>query len=240
MLRPTVTRVNLLAPMLVAVAILTSACGGHPEQQQLQQFFRASSLSDSGTLSSFAAVSFDAKTDGQVTGFTIVTVSEPRVEPLKIKELSKAVADEQAAEKEFTDRMKAYQDAHMEAIDRILKAEAAKKKIAGADATVQKEWTKWHEDQGAASKKVSDARSQLANARPLAELSLSAPNGPAPDLGQADGQMESKDVTITATVKMPDGSTAQKNLVVTMQRAVMKATPADKTGRWIFTAVKPA
>lgn len=230
----------LLAPTFVALAILASACGGHPEQPQLQQFFRASSLSDSQTLSSFASVSFDPKTDGQVTGFTIVNVSEPRIEPLKIKELAKAVADARAAEQEFNDRKRAYQDAHPDALKRVLDAEAENKKVARADAPVQAEWTKWQEDTGAVSKKISEAQSQLSSARPLAELSLSIPNGPLPDLTKADGQMESKDVTIRATIKMPNGSTTEKNLVVTMQRAVIKATPADKTGRWIFTAVKPA
>jgi hypothetical protein len=239
MLRPKATA-YLLAPMLVALAILASACGGHPEQPQLQQFFRASALSDSQTLSSFAAVNFDPKTDGQVTGFTIVSVSEPRVEPLKIKELAKAVADAQAAEREFNDRKREYQDAHPDALKRVLDAEAANKPVSRADAVVQAEWTKWQQDTGAVSKKISEAQSQLSSARPLAELSLSTPQGPLPDLSKVDGQMESKDVTITATIKMPNGSTTERNLVVTMQRAVMKATPADKPGRWIFTAVKPA
>jgi hypothetical protein len=230
----------LLAPMLVAFAILASACGGHPEEPQLKQFFRASSLSDSQTLSSFAAVSFDPKTDGQVTGFTIVTVSEPRLEPLKIKELAKAVADARAAERVFNDRKREYQDAHPDALKRVLDAETANKKVSRADEAVQAEWNKWREETKAVSKKISEAQSQLSSARPLAELSLSTPNGPLPDLSQADGHMESKDVAITATIKMPNGSTTEKMLVVTMQRAVMNATPADKTGRWIFTAVKPA
>ena len=47
--------VCLLAPMLVAAAILSTGCGAsHPEQQQLQQFFRASGLRDDQTLANFA------------------------------------------------------------------------------------------------------------------------------------------------------------------------------------------
>jgi hypothetical protein len=236
MVRPNATR-RLLAPMLVAVAVLAGACGGHPEEAQLQQFFRASSLGDNQSLASFAAVNFDPKTDGAVSSFTIVTVSEPRVEPLKIKDLAKALDDALAADKAFTDRKRTYQDAHIDAIDRILKADA-NKKLSGPDLTVQTEWTRWREETLASSKNVSDARSQLSKARSIPELSLSTPNSPAPDLSKEEGQMESKDVAIAATVRMPDGSTAQKNLVVTMQRALIKATPADKTGRWIFAAVK--
>jgi len=83
MFRPKMT-VYLLAPILVAVAILTGACGAsHPEQQPLQQFFRASGLRDDGTLANFAAVSFDPATDGTVTAFTITSVSEPKVTPMK-------------------------------------------------------------------------------------------------------------------------------------------------------------
>jgi hypothetical protein len=225
--------------MLVALAILAGACGGHPEQPQLQQFFRASGLSDSQTLSSFATVTFDPKTDGQVTSFTIVSVSEPRVEPLTIKELAKAVADAKAAESQFNDRKRDYQSAHPDALKRVLDAEAEHKKVARADEPVQAEWTKWREETNAVSKKISEAQSQLSSTRPLAELSLSIPSGPLPDLTRADGEMQSKDVTIAATIRMPNGSTTEKNLVVTMQRAVVRASPADKTGRWIFTAVKP-
>jgi hypothetical protein len=240
MFRPKLT-VYLLAPMFVTVAILVSACGAsHPEQQQLQQFFRASSLGDSQTLANFAAVSFDPKTEGQVSQFSIVSVSDPKVEPLKVKELTKALDDAQAADKEFSDRKKAYQDSHVDALKRVLGAEGTNKKVAGADAAVQAEWTKWREDSAASVKKVSDARSALSSATPVAEMSLSTPNGPSPDLSQAEGQMESKEVTIDATLKSPDGSTAQKRLLVTMERTVLKTDKGDKNGKWIFVSVKPA
>jgi hypothetical protein len=238
MFRPKMT-VYLLVPLLVAVAVLTGACGpSHPEQQQLQQFFRASGMRDDQTLANFAAVSFDPKVQGAVSSFTIVSVSEPTVQPMKFKELSKALEDAQAADKEFSDRKKAYQDSHVDPLKRVLAAEAAGKKVTGADATVQAEWTKWREDSNASVKKVSDARSALNDARPIAEMSLGNPNGPTPDLTAAEGQMETKDVIIDATVKAPDGSTSQKKFDVTMQRAVTKNP--DKTGKWIFTAIKPA
>ena len=238
MFRPKMT-VYLLAPMLVAVAILTGACGAsHPEQQPLQQFFRASGLRDDGTLANFAAVSFDPATDGTVTAFTITSVSEPKVTPMNFKELSKAVEDAQTADKDFSEKKKAYQDSHADALKRVVAAEAANKKLTGADATVQAEWTKWRDDSNASVKKVSDARAAMQRATPIAEMSLGTPNGPTPDLTAVEGQMESKDVTIDATVKAPDGSTSHKNLVVTMERAVAKNP--DKNGKWILTAIKPA
>jgi hypothetical protein len=238
MFRPK-TIVFFLAPMLVTVAVLTGGCGAsHPEQQSLQQFFRASGMRDDQTLANFAAVSFDPKTDGQVTNFTIVNVSDVRTEPMKFKELQKALEDAQAADKEFSDRKKAYQDGHVDALKRVLAAEASGKKATGADAAVQTEWSKWREDSNASVKNVSNARTAFQNARPIAEMSLGNPNGPTPDLTNAQGQIESKDVTVDATVKAPDGSVSQKKLMVTMQRAVTKNP--DKTGKWILTAIRPA
>ena len=197
-------------------------------------------MRDEQTLANFAVVTFDPKTDGQVTGFTIVNVSQPVVTPLKIKDLNKALEDAQAADKEFNDRKKAYQDSHVDALKRVLDAERTKKKLSGADAAVQAEWTKWRDESGASAKKVSEARSQLSAARPIAELSLSTPNGPTPDLTNVEGQMESKDVMVDATVKAPNGSTSKKQLVVTLQRAVIKTPQGDKNGKWIITAVKAA
>lgn len=241
MFRPKVTSVHVLAWVLIAAAaMLVSACNGGVEEAQVKQYFRASGLRDQQTLANFAVVSFDPTKEGQVTSLSVVSVSEPKVEPLKIKELAKALAEAQAADKEFNDKKRAYQDAHAEALKRVLAAEAANKKVGGADAAVQAEWTKWRDDTGVSVKKVSDARTQLANARPIAELSLTVYNAPPPDVTTLDGQMESKDVTVDATVKMPDASSSQKRLVVTMQRAVVKTAQADKNGKWIVTAVKPA
>ncbi len=91
MFRPKVKSVYMLAPMFVAVAILASACSSAPEENLVRQFFRASSLRDNQTLANFAIVSFDAKNDGTVAAFKIVSVSPERVEPLKVQELAKAV-----------------------------------------------------------------------------------------------------------------------------------------------------
>ena len=240
MFRPKMT-VYVLAPVLFAVAILTGACGAsHPEQQPLQQFFRASGMRDDGTLSNFAAVSFDPKTDGTVNAFTITSVSDVKTEPMQFKTLQKALDDAQAADKDFSEKKKAYQDSHADALKRVVGAEAAKKKLSGADATVQAEWTKWRDDSNVSVKKVSDARAAMQNASPIAEMSLGNPNGPTPDLTAVEGQMESKDVTIDATVKAADGSTSHKNLVVTMTRAVATAPAPAKTGKWILTAIRPA
>ena len=84
MLRPK-TSVYLLAPMVLAVAALSACSSPNASEENLvRQFFRASGLRDSQTLSNFATVSFDPKTEGTVgTGdFEVTAVSPERSEPL--------------------------------------------------------------------------------------------------------------------------------------------------------------
>lgn len=240
MFRPKAS-VCLLAPMIVAVAALGACSSPYAsEENLLRQFFRASGLRDNQTLANFAAASFDPKSDGTVSDFEITAVSPERTEPLQIIALSKALTDAEAANKAFTEKKKVYQDANMEAIDRVLKAESAGRKLSGRDATVQAEWTKWRDETSAEAKKVSAARAALSAARPIAELSLSQPGGEAPAVETMDGNLVTKDVTVTATVKAPDGATAPKNLIVTVQRAVVKGATGEHNGKWIITAIKPA
>ena len=102
--------------------------------------------------------------------------------------LSKALKDAEDANKAFTERKKAYQDANMEAIDRVLKAQAAGRKLTGKDGQIQAEWEKWQAETGAEAKKVSAARTALADARPVAELSLTSGNGETPPIEQLERQ----------------------------------------------------
>ena len=123
MLRPK-TSVYLLASMVLAVAALSACSSPHASEENLvRQFFRASGLRDSQTLSNFATVSFEPKTEGTVADFEITGVSAERTEPLRVIELNRAVTEADAANKAFNERKKTYQDANAEAIDRVLKAE---------------------------------------------------------------------------------------------------------------------
>jgi hypothetical protein len=51
--------------------------------------------------------------------------------------------------------------------------------------------------------------------------------------------MVSKEVTVTAPVRLPSGETVQKTYIITMQRAILKGDK-DITGRWIITGYKDA
>ena len=227
----------LLAPALAILALAAAACGGAPEDGQLRQFFRASQLRDSQTLANFSAVTFDPTKDGVVTSFEIVSVSEERRQPLRLKELTKAHDEARAAEEEFTRRRRSYQDANMDTIDRVLKAEGGSQRLRGKDAEVQSAWAKWREDTAMYAKRVSEARSRLNDERPIAEVSLDNPRAPI-DPTSVDGEMVSKDVTINAQLRQPDGQVVPKTLVITMQRAVGKTDSKDVTGRWVITSIK--
>jgi hypothetical protein len=241
MFRPK-ANVYLLAPIFIAAAALSACSSPNAQEENLvRQYFRASSLRDNQTLANFAIVNFDPKTDGVVTDFDVTSVGPERSQPLQIVALSKSVAEAEAANKAFTEKKKTYQNANMEAIERVLKAQSTGRKLSGKDGQIQAEWEKWQADTSVEAKKLSAARTALADARPVAELSLSSGNGDAPPIEQMDGNLVSKDISVAATVRGPDGATSQKNLVVTVQRAVVKnANGGDRNGKWIITSVKPA
>jgi hypothetical protein len=124
----------------------------------------------------------------------------------------------------------------MEAIRRVLSAERANAAVTGKDAAVQAEWTKYREETAQLTKKVADARRALTTQSSVVELSLDDPRTKV-DFTRHDGELVSKDVTVEASVRQPNGQAAPKTLVVTMQRAVIKADP-EVTGKWIITSVK--
>ena len=240
MFRPKAS-VYLLLSMLMAAATLTACSSPNAQEENIvRQYFRASGLRDNQTLANFAVVSFDPKTEGAVTNFEVTSVSEERSEPLRVIELSKALAEAESANKAFNEKKKMYQDANIEAINRVIKAQASGAKLSGRDGQVQAEWEKWQADTSAEAKKLSAARSAFADSRPVAELSLTTGNAAPPAIEEMNGVLTSKDVTVVATVRGPDGATTDKNYVVTLSRAVVKGATGDRTGKWIVTNVKPA
>jgi hypothetical protein len=66
-----------------------------------------------------------------------------------------------------------------------------------------------------------------------AELSVDDPPNPI-DVRRYDGEMVSKEVTIRAPVRLPNGQITQKTMNVVLQRAILKGDRAI-VGRWIVT-----
>ena len=57
------------------------------------------------------------------------------------------------------------------------------------------------------------------------------------DVAKYDGEVISKDVTVSAPVRLPSGEMINRTIVVTLQRAVLRGgkEAKDITGRWIVT-----
>ena len=224
---------------LLALTLSTTmlaACSSAPEDAILQQFFRASRLNDNTSLAGFATTRFDPQTAGTVAGFDIVGVSSEQREPLTITALAKALDDERASEAEFTKRKDTYYLANQEAITRVLRAESVKASIGGKDAEIQGEWGRLRDESAQFSKKVSEAQRALKTESALVELSLHDPADPV-DVTKQDGELVSKDVTVSAAVRLPDGTSADRTLIVTMRRAVLKGDP-ERAGKWVITGVR--
>jgi len=228
---------SILAVTLASLAILASpGCSSGPEQPIINQFFVASRLRDNTTLASFSTVAFEPGTNGTVSGFSITGVSPEQHKPLNIKALARAQDEAKAADAEFTKRKDAYETQNIEAIRRVIEAENNKAPVKGKDAEVQAAWTKFRDEGAQVSKRVFDAKRSLAGQTSVAQISVEDPRNPV-DLTKYDGELVSKEVTIAADVKLPDGQTAKKTLVVTMERALLKGDH-DITGRWIITGIR--
>jgi len=223
---------------LTLAAAMLIGCSSTSEQPILRQFFTASRLRDNTTLAGFAATAFEPGTDGVVTTFTITNVTPEQRKPLMLKTLARAHADAKAADAEFTKRKEAYQAENLDAIKRVIAAERSNGKIPPKDAAVQAAWSKLLEDGVAVARNVGDARRKLASETVVVDMSVNG--GPTHyDVTKYDGELISKEVSLSAPVRLPNGQTAQKNYIVTMQRAILKAD-REVTGRWIITGIKDA
>lgn len=240
MLRPNSLRV-VIAPALILAIVAMIGCGGSGEESTtLRKYFNASKMGDNMTLANIATVGFDPKTDGQVQSFSVVSSTPDQVTPLTLKQLAADLKAAQDADSEFSKKKKEYQDANSDAIDRILKAEAAAKPLKGKDADIQKEWTKWRDETKTFAAKVTEARKALNHELPVVNISTQDQRNPL-IVTDYDGELVTKDVTIDAKVKMADGATVEKQMVVTIQRATLKnvvgkdGKAADYVGRWVIT-----
>jgi hypothetical protein len=225
-----------LAFVLAAATLI--GCSSTPEQPILSQFFTASRLRDNTTLAGFAAVAFDPRTDGTVTTFTITNVTPEQRKPLALKALARAHDEARAQDAEFTKRKDVYQAENLDAIKRVIEARGTAKKLPPKDAEVQAAWSRYLEEGVAFSKKVGDAKRKLAAESVVVDMSINGGTTPI-DVTKYDGELVSKQVSISAPVRLPNGATAQKNLIITMQRAILKGEK-DLTGRWILTSIKDA
>jgi hypothetical protein len=224
---------------VVLFAFAVVSCGGSsPEQQLLTNFFRASRVRDNATLSNISSVQFNPRTDGTVQDFKITSVSPEERRKLEIQQALNEVEQAKTAETEFAKRKKEYQDANMPALRRVSDNQREKKPITGKDADVLAAWNKLSSEELETKKRASQARAKVTAETSIAIGSLTPPGRPDVDVKGMDVEVISKQVTVEAQVKSPDGQTAPKTLVFTFQRAVAKKDGQTMDGRWMITSLQ--
>lgn len=223
---------------LAPIALLAAACSRPAEAQFLNQFFRAARTRDNTSVAMMSAVEFDPREKGEVTDFEVVSVSEERRTPLDYKTLvaahEKAVADDA----EFRKRKIAYQNEHMPMLEKIVKMERDPNvKFSAAEQKYKDEWDKWREDTTTHTKAVAAAKAAISAQTGPAEASLTQPGQPPFDINSFAGDLVSKDVTINAQIRMPDGQTTQKQLVVTLQRVEGTQGGEQRVGKTVIAKI---
>jgi len=230
---------SLRHPLVVVFALVLVSCGGaSSEQQLLTNFFRASRVRDNATLSNISSVQFNPRTDGSVQDFKVTNVGPEQKRTLQIQQTLDEVTQAQQAETEFAKRKKEYQDANMPALQRVSTSQREKKPITGKDAEVLAAWTKISAEELATKKRSSQARTKARDESSIAIGSLTPPGRPDVDVKGMDVEVISKQVTVDAEVKSPDGQTTPKTLVFTFQRAIGKKAGQTTEGRWIITGLQ--
>jgi hypothetical protein len=227
--------------VIAPLAFLAAACSRPDEQRYLTQFFRAARARDNATLAMMSAVEFDPREQGEVVDFDITTVGEEQRTPLDFRSLIDAERKAVTDEAEFRKRKLEYQNANLPALEVIVKMERdPKSKFTPAQQKMKAEWDKWREDTTTFQKATTAARNAVSAQTGPAEASLTQPGQPpfVPDKFQ--GTLISKDVTLSARVRMPDGQESTKTLVVTIQRVEGTMDGAARTGRPIITRIQGA
>lgn len=237
MAKSTVRTVLRAAWLLLPVAMLEVACSRPPEQQMLNQFFRAVRSRDNTTLAMMSAVSLD-RNQGTVEDFEIVTVGPEQRAPLGLQSYVDAYQTARTAESEFQRQKKEYSDANLKTIEEILKLESnPNAKLTREQQAVKPVWDKWRADTATHVKNLSTAEAALKAAAVPIEASLDQPGQPAFDMNAFQGEMVSKDVAIKAEVRLPDGQVSEKDLVITMSRVAGTQAGTPREGKWIITRI---
>jgi len=229
------TRFTLLLLPMVLVEV---ACSRPPEQQMLNQFFRAARNRDSTTAAMMSAVTLDPRTQGSIEGFSITSVGPEQRAPLPYKALIDAASRAREEEADFQRRKKEYSDANLKTIEEVLKLERdPNAKLTKQQAEVKAVWDKWRAETATYVKSLTAARAAVTAATGPAEASLDQPGQAKFDVNAFSGDMVSKDVAIKAEVKSPEGQSAEKDLVVTMAKVVGTQGGTARDGKWIITKI---
>jgi len=234
-------RAGLAIGLVIApLVLLAAACSRPPEQQFLTQFFRAARARDTSTIAMMSAVEFDPRERGEVNSFSITNISEEKRTPVDMKPLLDAVKKAEQDLEAFRAKKIEYQNANMATLQAMAKLQREKGKFTPAQDKVKAEWDKWGEDTVTHNRAVAAAKEAVANATGPAEASLAIPGQPPFVADKFKGEVISKDVTVNAKVKSPQGQETEKKLIVTIQRVAGEQDGKKREGRPIIVRIAEA
>jgi hypothetical protein len=136
--------------------------------------------------------------------------------------------------------MRDFHNANVAAIDRATKAKQANQPVGGKDAEALAAWTKWDSDSRDRERAVSQARQKVARERATAVSSMTAVGRDDVDVNGMDVDIITEPVAVTAQVQSPTGETAERKMVLTLQKASGKKGDQVTDGRWIIMSIQPA
>jgi hypothetical protein len=222
------------ALLLIPATLLVVGCSRPPEQQFLNQFFRAAKGRDNTTVGRMSAVTIDPREQGTVEDFSIESVSEETRTPLTFKPLFEAEQQARDTENAFLKTKIEYQNANIKAIEEVLKLEEQPgAKFTPAQQKVKDEWDKWRQGIAEHARKTASATAAIKRSTGVAEASLTQPGQPALDPKTFEGETIKKDVTVKADFKSPEGASSEKTLVITIERVA----GGGREGRPIITKI---
>jgi len=221
--------------LALCMGMLFGACGGGGEEETLiRSYFQAARFGDRDSLNNIAMYAWDTQSRGIVSRPRVENVSEEQTRPLRMVELSQALAEAQEAEEVFTQEKIVYQDENFDAINRVLEAEREGNNLRRrADREVQEAWTDWRDRTIVHSRAVAAARDELNAEVNEAQLSMFDPSNPI-DVTQYEGELVTKEVELSARIEL-DGNETEEMLTITLQRTILAGDDGmPMEGRWVI------
>lgn len=224
--------------LLIGGGFLASCGGGGAEATLIRGFFQASRYSDQTTLGNMSMVTFDPQEDGIASSPSVDNVSEEARRPLRMGELAAALAELESEADAFAIEKNAYQDEFFEDIARVVEAEREGEDVARRDEEVQVAWREWRDNERAFIRELSDAQTALNEESLIADASTYDPSNPI-NVREYEGELVSKDVTVTANVTKGDVQEEQ-TMVFTLEKVELQGDGEEGLidGRWIITAIE--
>jgi hypothetical protein len=217
------------AGTILLLGLAGFACGGHPEQRILDQYFGAVNAGDNQTLTSFAMVPFNQK----VQKWVIVSSSPETRTPATLPDLGakvKKLEGDIAANKKAAG---AYSLEHADEYNRYMEATRKGGKLPAGLQKFGDEWTKFEQTDKDLKKEASETKAAVEKEKRTTVLSVSQ----VPDVESLSGDVVEKQLELALTM---NGEV--KNYTMGLRRYDLTASGPGQgrvVSRWIVETLQP-